>query len=248
MSIRKRKWEGNGSIFSHTPASSHATVSKHFEREIRPNISEKPFWFPLLDVPATFRDAFISASTALSANDSENAVYHTRFRMAWSQSFPDHCPVHSNGQISDSRLCPACVTFQQEQPVYHYAADSSPIGFESERPDFLVFREVVDKMNGFGCDGVVEIKIKERTSFRPPDISQAVRYGHLVLDCQTLRDQVTICLCSLESVQFVRVFRHNPEIDLSPFTGVAFDGLQQLYSYLPATHADHGQRRIDIQG
>ncbi len=50
--------------------------------------------------------------------------------------------------------------------------------------------------------------IKERAAaFKPADISQAVRYGHLVLDSQPLRDQVTICLCTLQRVQFVRVFQ-----------------------------------------
>eukprot|EP00047_Mylnosiga_fluctuans_P022871 m.128260 g.128260 ORF g.128260 m.128260 type:complete len:508 (+) comp9410_c0_seq4:8-1531(+) len=245
----KRAWQ----------ASSHATVSKHFKREIEPNISKTPFWFPLLAVPPKFSDAFVAANTALTDDDSENVVYHARFRTAWSQAFPDHCEAHPTAQISDGRLCLECVTLRQEQPVYHYAANSSPAGFESERPDFLVFREVMPLKSGLTCDGVVEMQTKSERSddFKAPDISQAVRYGYLVLDSQPLRDQVTICLCTLQLVQFVRVFRHIPDVHVTPSAIVAApgavhlqagEGMQQLYSYLLATHVTHGQRRIDIPG
>ena len=126
------------------------------------------------------------------------------------------------------------------------------------KPDFLIHGPSLDS----GAEralGVVELKIKFGHSghFPDEDISQAVRYGRSILENQPLRDHATVCLCTLECVQFVRVFRNWPTIHTTKaeymvgtrgHRSIAHPGMAQLHAYLTAPAAAHGVRDIQIDG
>ena len=89
--------------------------------------------------------------------------------------------------------------------------------------------------------------------FKDEDLSQAVRYGQLMLENQPFRDQATVCLCTLELVQFFRVFRHLDKIhatNASPIVSLLLnkseEGMQLLYSFIMASPFLHGRRRVVI--
>ena len=84
-------------------------------------------------------------------------------------------------------------------------------------------------------------------------MSQAVRYGRLVLDNQPLRDHATVCLCTLALVQFLRVHRSTPTIHLTAPQSIVVvhngaeiegPGMAQLYAYLTAPAPVHGVRLV----
>ena len=123
--------------------------------------------------------------------------------------------------------------------------------FKGETPDFLFLSRGNSQYTS-----LVEMKTQEgrRSGFLSADISQAVRYGESILAAQPLRDNATVCLLTLEQVQFVRVFRSLRAIHTTA-SAYLFDeeempssGLSQLHAYLTATPAQHGMRNIKIPG
>ena len=196
------------------------------------------FWFPAVELPAAFDTAFAEANRAVGPKDSENTVYHPHFERAWDAVFPP-CTTHPRSRVSG---CAACSV-----PIKKRFASNGPEGFGEDAPDYL-FSAPDSGVEVWA--GVLDIKRKDgrATSFTKDDITQVVRYGHHLLATQPLRDHATVCLFTLERVQFFQVFRGTSVIRKTESSSLLGRALGQLYSYFTAPAATHGIREIALDG